>query len=95
MACRCQEFCRLVTNPQVIRAASAACVSVLPRRWCAAADRFLRFCGDNGNADANFFLGMVRRPGPCVSLFPSPEYYKWSCVLVFSSLLRGQRTHIT
>ncbi|AQK70959.1 F-box protein [Zea mays] len=41
----CQEFCRLVTNPQVIRAASAACVSVLPRRWCAAADRFLRCTG--------------------------------------------------
>jgi hypothetical protein len=27
-------------------------VSVLPNRWCAAADRFLCFCGDHGNADA-------------------------------------------
>jgi hypothetical protein len=26
-------------------------VSVLPNRWCAAADRFLCFCGDHSNAD--------------------------------------------
>ena len=48
-------------NSKVLQAAAAACVSVRPHRLCTAAERFIRLCGDHGNADANFFLGMVRR----------------------------------
>ena len=57
---RCKKLGELVMTPQVLKVASAACVSVRAGRWCPAAESFLRRAGDAGNADANFLLGMVR-----------------------------------
>ncbi|KXG30224.1 hypothetical protein SORBI_3004G147300 [Sorghum bicolor] len=56
----CKQFRRLMLNSKVLQAAAAACVSVRPHRLCTAAERFIRLCGDHGNADANFFLGMIQ-----------------------------------
>ncbi|PUZ75729.1 hypothetical protein GQ55_1G229300 [Panicum hallii var. hallii] len=55
----CKKFGKLGMKPEVLKVASAACVSVRAGRWCPAADSFLRRCGDAGNADANFQLGMI------------------------------------
>ncbi|RLM78540.1 F-box protein [Panicum miliaceum] len=55
----CKKFGELGMKPEVLKVASAACVSVRAGRWCPAADSFLHRCGDAGNADANFQLGMI------------------------------------
>ncbi|KAL6634285.1 hypothetical protein ACP70R_026956 [Stipagrostis hirtigluma subsp. patula] len=56
----CKTFLKVGNHPQVRKVASARCVAVRAARWCRAADHFLRRCGNDGNPDANYLLGMIR-----------------------------------
>ncbi|KAJ1279190.1 hypothetical protein BS78_04G136300 [Paspalum vaginatum] len=56
----CKKFSELGMNPPVLKVASVACLSVRFSKWCAAEERFLLRCGDSGNAEANYLLGMIQ-----------------------------------
>ncbi|XP_062224502.1 F-box protein At5g50450-like [Phragmites australis] len=57
---RCKKFSKLGKNPLVRKVASAQCVAVRAASWCRDAYHFLCRCGNDGNADANYLLGMIQ-----------------------------------